>query len=580
MFSKYIFPGLRSYSTRNANTTRYFVQGKGEIKFGRNDFKTRGGEGSIYVKGSKAYKIFSDPARTIQPAKIAELSVLSQSNIIRPLELVLNAKNQPVGYSMRHVSKSYALCQLFPRAFRQRNNLTPELTLELVRRLQEGVAHIHSKGILVVDLNELNFLVGTDFREIFFIDVDSYQTPSFPATVLMESVRDRHAQRFSVESDWFSFAIVSFQMFAGVHPFKGSYLPMQHLPDKLDARMRANISVLHADVTVPMSALSFSVIPPSYLDWYQAVFEEGKRLPPPDNVQSVALLAAPLTSPRAIQGSAFLITELREFDSPILFHDGVLTITNESIYSDGQKYPKPPFDVKVVVTPRQRHVIAAFIDASGLHFRDLTTGDDIITDVKAEEVTISNGQLFVKHAENIFVIDFVELPKKMLLGVKPIANVMMRSTRLFEGLAIQNLLGANYASILLSSGESYQIHLQGLDTVQILDARRERNVLIVVVANGGRYDKFIYRFSERFSNYDVRCINDVETTSIDFTVLDSGIVLHLIDDRLEVFSSKSGTANVRMINDPALEDDIQLFHIGSQALMARGNKLYKIKLQS
>jgi hypothetical protein len=577
MFSKYVFPGLRSYSTRNANATRYFVPGKGEIRFGRNDFKARGGEGSIYVKGSQAYKIFSDPSRTIHPAKIAELSVLSQSNIIRPLEVVLNARNQPVGYSMRYVSKSYALCQLFPKAFRQRNNLTPELTLSLVRRMQEGVAHIHSKGILVVDLHELNFLVRTDFREIFFIDVDSYQTLSFPATMLMESVRDRHTQRFSVESDWFSFAIVSFQMFVGVHPFKGSYPPMQHLPDKLDARMRANISVLHAGVRAPMAALSFSVIPPSYLDWYRAVFEEGKRLPPPDNVQAV--LSLPEPSLPAIQGSAFLITKLREFDGPILFHDGVLTITAQSIYFDGQKYPKPAFDVKVVVTPRQRHAIAAFIDASGLRLRDLTTGEDIITDVKAEAVAIGGGQLFIKQAENIFAIDFVELPKKMLLGVKPIANVMMRSTRLFEGLAIQNLLGANYASILLS-GESYQIHLQSLDAVQILDARLEGNVLIVVVANGGRYDKFIYRFSERFSNYDVRRIEDVETTSIDFTVLGSGIVLHLVDDGLEVFSSRSGTTNVRVIKDQALQDDIRLFHIGSQALVVRSNKLCRVKLQT
>ena len=583
MFSKYIFPGLRSQSTVNTKQARYFVQGKGEIKFGKNDFKARGGEGSIYVKGSHAYKIFSEPARTIQPAKIIELSVLSHSNIIRPLDLILNANNQPVGYSMRNVDQSYALCQLFPKAFRQRNSLTPDLTLKLVRRLQDGVTHIHEKGILIVDLNELNFLVSTNFSEIFFIDVDSYQTPSFPATVLMESVRDRHAHSFTAGSDWFSFAIVSFQMFAGVHPFKGSYPPMQHLQDKLDARMRANISVLHAGVTVPMSALPFSVIPPVYLDWYRAVFEEGKRMSPPDNVQATIPLTTllPQMAPQTFSHSVFLITEVREFDGPILFYDGVLTVTDTSVYFEGKKYPKPPFDVKVVVTPRQRHVIAAFIDQTGLRFRDLTTGEDIVTSVEAEEVSITNSRLFIKHSENIFAIDFVELPKKMLLGVKPIANVMMRSTRMFEGLAIQNLLGANYASILLPSGESHQVHLKELDRVQIVDAKLERNVLIVVAASGGTYDKYIYRFSDHFSNYDIRCLPDVETTGIDFTVLDSGIVLHLVDEnKLQVFSSKGGSTNLRTIADPALQDDVKLFHVGNQALMARGNKLYKIKLQS
>src|SRR5262249_29495766 len=175
-------------------------------------------------------------------------------NIIRPLELVIDSHNRPVGNSMRFAGKTYSLCQLFPKAFRQRNNLTPELMLRLVRQLQKSVSHIHSRGILIVDLNEMNFLVATNFSELFFIDVDSYQTPSFPATVLMESVRDRHAAIFSNDSDWFSFAVVSFQMFVGIHPFKGTYPAFQHLPDnaaKLDARMRANISVLHQGVSVP-----------------------------------------------------------------------------------------------------------------------------------------------------------------------------------------------------------------------------------------------------------------------------------------------------------------------------------------
>src|ERR1051326_6279805 len=141
-------------------------------------------------------------------AKIDELSLLVQPNIIRPLELIIDGRNRPVGYSMRSAGKTYSLCQLFPKAFRQRNNLTPDLMLRLVRQLQTGVSHIHSRGILIVDLNEMNFLVASDFNELFFIDVDSYQTPSFPATVLMESVRDRHAKSFSSDSDWFSFAVV------------------------------------------------------------------------------------------------------------------------------------------------------------------------------------------------------------------------------------------------------------------------------------------------------------------------------------------------------------------------------------
>ncbi|HYJ48112.1 MAG TPA: hypothetical protein VEV81_15985, partial [Pyrinomonadaceae bacterium] len=302
MSFKTVFPGLSTFLKGEAAMVLYFVQGGGEVRLSKADFKAQGGEGAIYVKGSTAYKIYADPLRAIPREKILELSVLTGSNLIRPLDVLLDGKNRTVGYSMRSVEKSYALCQLFPKAFRQRHNLMPEVTLRLVRRLQEGVGRVHAQGILIVDLNEMNFLVAEDFSEIFFIDVDSYQTPSYPATVLMESVRDRHAREFTTQSDWFSFAVVSFQMFTGIHPFKGTYPPLQSLPDKerrLDARMRANVSVLRPEVAVPASCLPFNVIPPAYLDWYRAVFEEGKRAAPPDGARHALNLAAPPRSRHA-----------------------------------------------------------------------------------------------------------------------------------------------------------------------------------------------------------------------------------------------------------------------------------------
>ena len=545
MFARSVFPGLKSYTNRISNVSRYFVHGKGELRLGRSDFKAQGGEGAVYVKGSTAYKIYANPTRAIPLAKIDELSALDQPNIIRPLDLILDGKNTPVGYSMRSVEKAHALIQLFPKAFRQRNNLTPELMLRLVLRLQAGVSHVHDKGILIVDLNELNFLVSADFSEIFFVDVDSYQTPSFPATVLMESVRDRHTMTFNHGSDWFSFAVVSFQMFTGIHPFKGTYAPLQHLPDKakrLDARMLANISVLHPNVSVPSSCLPFSVIPQVYLDWYRAVFEQGKRLPPPDNAHALGIVTT-VRANESVESGSFVINRVHEFDSEIIWHDGVITVTQSSVYFDGKNYPKPPFDVKLVVSPRQRHLIAAFHDGTRLRFRDLTVDKDVASEVEGEDVMLSGGKLYIKQHESIFAVDLIELPQSLLLGLRLVANVMIRSTRMFEGVAIQNLLGANYVSIPTADGVCHQARMPELDDYQIVDARLDRNVLIVVVTTEGGYDKPIFRFSDDFSGYDCRRLDDIVSTGIEFTVLDSGIVLHLAEDgRLEVFPNVRDSA--------------------------------------
>jgi hypothetical protein len=582
MSFKAIFPGLTTFLKGDAATGRYFVRGKGEIRLGAAHFKAQGGEGSIYVKGSNAYKIYTDPQRAIAPAKILELSALTLPNIIRPLELLLDAKNRPIGYSMRSVGRSYALCQLFPTAFRRRNNLTPASMFDLVRKLREGVSHVHARGMLIVDLNEMNFLVAEDFAQLYFIDVDSYQTPSYPATVLMESVRDRHARRFDTNSDWFSFAVVSFQMFVGIHPYKGNYPPLQALPDKeskLDARMRANVSVLRPEVSVPASCLPFSVIPPAYLDWYRAVFEEGKRLPPPDEAQPALTLNAPAT-PRAAGSLHFEIAEIGEFDAEIIRHDGLLTITRKSIYFRGEQFPKPQTDVQVTATPRLGHVVAAYMNGATPCFRDLTAARDLALGIEAEEIMLSGEQFYVKQRESIFAVEFIELRGDILLGLKPVANVMIKSTRMFAGLAMQNMLGAHYASILPSPGVCHQVRLPELDGYRITDARLYRNVLLVVGAKGGRYDKLVFRFADNFAGHDARVVRDVSSTDINFTVLDSGVVLHLTDEgALEIFSRLMNCPDVKTIQDPSVNADAGLFHTGGQALIARGNKLYKFTMR-
>jgi hypothetical protein len=76
---------VNTLRTHSVATDRYFVQGQGQVQLGRTEFKAQGGEGAVYVKGQTAYKLYTDPARCIAQAKIDELSLLVQPNIIRPV---------------------------------------------------------------------------------------------------------------------------------------------------------------------------------------------------------------------------------------------------------------------------------------------------------------------------------------------------------------------------------------------------------------------------------------------------------------------------------------------------------------
>jgi hypothetical protein len=549
---------------------------KGAITLTQADFKAAGGQGAVYVTGDTAYKIFANPQHMISPTKMQELSALTQPNIIRPLEVIFDQQNIAVGYTMHNVDNAYALCRIFPKAFRQRHNLTPDVVLQLVQKLQAGVHHIHANHILLVDLNELNFLVAEDFQALYFIDVDSYQTPSFPATALMESVRDRHAKTFDERSDWFSFAVVSFQMFVGIHPYKGAHKKLS----TMDARMHANVSVLNPAVTVPAACLPFDVIPTNWRDWYKAVLEDGKRMPPPDVAQAAITISVFPAQPQT-GSEQFVITKLFELESDIISHHHNLTITKANIHAAGKRVASLPCpEAKVITTPRQHHVIAVWLEGKQLRVRNLSEGIDVAAEVCGEKLMLSDGRIYLKAGASLLELIFIELPNKLLVTAKAVGNILPNATQLFDGVAMQNLLGAVYASFVPTSGVCYQTRLPELDGSQIIDAKAARNVLIVIAAKGGAYNKFIFRFDENFATYDVLVCSDVTLTDINFVVLLSGICLHLNDrDELELFANCKGAAELKVISDPAICGDDKLFSDGHQALLARGNVLYGMAMR-
>lgn len=426
------------------------------------DFRAQGGEGRVYVRGALAYKIYDDPARTIPEAKLGELSALTAPNIVRPLDLLFDRRRRAVGYTMRHVENAHPLCRLFPPAFRERVGLGPDATLALVERLREGVCHVHANRILVVDLNEMNLLVSDRFDELFFIDVDSYQTPSFPATALMESVRDHHATAFGAGTDWFAFAVVSFQLFVGIHPYKGKHPHLKTLAE----RMRANVSVLHRDVRAPAVCLPFDTIPRAYRDWYEAVLERGVRAAPPIGAQPVAI-AASVPAPARAAGCVARATSGRAF--------------------------------------------LVRVEAGRLRLRDAATGAEIDPSIAAEAVSSVDGRAYLKHGGALFEVVLVETPARVLVSTKRVANVHERATQLFDGVAMQSLLGAWYASVLPRSGVCHQARVAELDGYAVVEAAYSDRELVVTAVRLGVYDRFRLRFDSAHRRYDLAVERDVET---------------------------------------------------------------------
>lgn len=569
------------------------IKGLGTVvKLDKSTFRGAGGEGEVHVTGNnRAYKIYHDPSKMIPLGKITELNALTAPYIFKPEHALLNEKNVLVGYDMAALPSSEPLCKLFTKDFRNSNHITPEMILGLVKKLHTGVKHCHNNNILVVDLNEMNFLVDPKFQEVYFIDCDSYKTLSFPPTALMISVRDPLAFKESggnahysatEMTDWYSYGIVTFQMMIGAHPFKGSNAKFDHIPKKdcqqMLARMTANVSAMNLATKLPAVCQPLSVIPQVYREWFEAVFERGQRIAPPEDFTCVIVLTPRIT--RLTGSQNYDITEVYTLSGDIVYYSNGIAITSNAVFNNGKKMINTTDSIVLGFTPKVNHPVVARVQGGLLRLFDLTANKEMNSTISAQEVMSYDGRIYVRNHSSVFEIEYTELPTNILVTAKKVGEVLEQSTQFYQGVAIQNLLGGYYAALYPQSGKCYEIRMKEFDGYRIVDAKFKSGVMVLVGEKNGKYDKFICRFAPDYQSYDVRMATDITTYDINFTVLESGVVLMMNEnEELELFANRKDSQGIKVVSDTAIDGDCKLFHAGAQAMFAKDDKLFKFNLR-
>lgn len=562
----------------------YFIKGKGPITFNKNtDAVGSGGQAQVYAKNGLALKIYTNPKNMLPVSKIQELSVLTDSNIIKPQDVILDeSSNKPVGYTMRFLKDSVALCQLFPKAFKKRKAITPDMTLALVKKLQNIVKHCHEKKILIVDLNEMNFMLNDKFNEVYAIDVDSYQTPSFPATFLMKSVRDRHCHgnKWNEGTDWFSFGVVSFNMLVGIHPYKGTH--PDYAKDDLDGRMQNNISVMHSGVTMPPVVLPFDVIPSNWRDWYKAIFEEGKRLDPPFDGQVMVVVLPKVT--KVTGSNNFNINLVDDYGEDIIqylvLNNMKLALTSKGLYLGNRLDAKVPPKSSIGMTPKMSHVIAANINSGKLSLYNASLGKQLVTDISADKLMTYDGRLYAKNSDRFYELEFTELAVNTMVSLKCVATVLENGTQVFDGVLVQNLLGSYHFSVFPKPHIHQQVKISELNSYRIMDAKFDNNVLMVVGEHKGKYDKFVIRFDADYQSYDLRVVKDIVPAGLNFVTLDNGICAHINEDGdMELFFNQKGSASSKIITVDSSIGSVRLAKNGVKTMFTKDDCSYTIEVK-
>lgn len=586
---------------------KVFVKGEGETELTQRHYVASGGQASVYVKDGLAYKIYTDPKEMIPEAKFQALATIKDPQVIKPDKILLDSRKAPTGYTMLAIPDNYSLCQLFTKAFRDRNNVTNDHIIDVVAKLRGHISNVHAANIIVVDLNELNILVNKSFDKTYMIDVDSYQTAGYPASVIMPSVRDYsvRAADFSPLSDWFSFSVLAFQLFVGVHPYKGTHPGSANIPKdgRMIHRMKQHISAFSPEVSLPACCYPLDVIPSNFRQWMKAVLQDGKRLPPPDPKSVGVVIVAQQVAAPFVSGGNIVISEFMDLDGWALVSYAESngssialttkggkqrTLVNGKVVAEASAPPAGTAVMHVGFTHKMNRPVTLslgvkdgkvlFID-HGLRQHDTAI-------FVASQLSKSGSRFYVKTGTKVLEVDFNDMPSKTLMTAShSVAGVMELASTLYEGCVIQSMLGSAYVSLFPKSRHGYQVRVPELDHYKILDAKFHGGVLMVLGAQAktGRYDRLVFRFDpeEDYRVYDLRVVEDISASdAINFVTLDSGVCVCLNEeDKLEAFSAKKDKPGLRIIEDKALGADVRLMLVGGKAGFERGGKLYQLSLK-
>lgn len=567
------------------------------LRFTAADFIAEGGQGRLYARGDRVYKIYLDPAQLPPPAKLQALRALDHPAIVRPLDLIEDRAQRPVGFAMRRVQQAVPLARLITTSFRDAHGIEPRRINALVEAMRQTLMYIHRQGCLQVDGNEFNYLVDTrGWQRPYFIDVDSFQAPGFPATAIMPSIRDYHSAEFSEASDWYAFAIVACQLFIGIHPFKGRH--PDFAPDDpafnglanglLEARMRAHVSVFNAAVRCPKSVRDFGYIPPAYRHWFEAVFERGERSPAPEcgagDAPVVALQRSLVPAPAAQQ--EILLTLHDTYPAPVRryeVHNGTPMIwAGQRLFVGRREYTVAPDTLGIVLLADRRPLFLRI--RAGLVEGLMETPQGVAvqtTTLEAEQILISHNTVYCLAGERFTELRVHALGAGFWLAPGATRKVMPHARSLFDGLLVQQVLGRTHLVLPYAPGACAVVQVPELDRYRILEARFRAGVVECAVATRrGRQDHLRLRFSSDYRRYDYECRTAVDTIP-NFAVLDGGVLVSLPSDgRLELRRAQPDDSLYRALDDPRISAALRLVNDGGRLSAYDGAQVYRLQMRA
>lgn len=562
------------------------LEGKGPVTLRPSDHIATGGEGSIYKIGDLAVKIYLDPKKMQSagmPEKVKALSALNHPYVVGPRGMALTATGDPVGHYLPFVDKAHALSMVFTNEFWKQESFDGQQADTLVAGMRETVEFAHQHAAVLVDANELNWMVLINGKtEPRVIDVDSWAIGRWPASVIMPSIRDWNAKTFDDASDWFAWAIVTFQIFTGIHPYKGTLAGFDR--GDLVGRMKARASVFSPGIKLNRAVRDFSGIPTGLLRWYEAAFQGTERSKPPSPYDSTVVGAPAAVQSRTVLASTgTLVFEklLSEIPDPVrrIFHCGVaLTKGGVLVYLKTKAVIGSAAKDSEIVRVEDGWLIG---DSKEFRYipENRSTWHALSLQVEARQLLSYENRVFAVTDRGLVEI------KIKLFGGKPIASVgqtwgiMVNSTRWFSGVGIMDAMGSMFVIAPFGPGAVAQVRVPALDGMKVVAGKAgNRFVSLVAVDRQGDYHKIELTFDRDYALPPVVWTGPTDSAELNLAILPKGVCATILKDgEISIFVPTSKA--VKRVDDKGVSTEMALANWADTVVFIQNGDVWKISVR-
>lgn len=566
------------------------LDGRGPLTLRETDYVTSGGEGSIYKTGSTIVKIYTDTAKMARdgmPEKINLLARLQHRGIVAPQGLVLDDQRQPVGFFMPFV-EGEPMSRVFVSDFRARTGFADKDAVALAASMHEIVAYAHGAQALMVDANELNWMVGFSKgtpAAATVIDVDSWAVGRWPATVIMPSIRDWHSHSFDRSTDWFAWGVVAFQIFTGIHPFKGKL--DGYKPGDLVLRMKANASVFATGVRLPAAVRDFGCIPGPLMDWFQATFQQGARSMPPSPTD----ISRPAKAAQVLRGittgatGALVLEKLfeRSGDAVVrVWANGAVRLASNQIVdlATGRLLLVASHADTEVVKCSGGWMVASRDMGAETNIVHVSDDSDALT---ALSLGLAISRVF-RAGEKLFAItsrEMVEIECRMLgrpqVTVGRRWSMAVNSTTWLDDIAVTDVLGSAFVVLPLAEGGVTQIRVPELDGAKVVAGKAAgRFAAFTTMEKSGDYRKIELTFDKTFTSYS-EWTGPADTAELNMGILPRGVVATIVNDgELAIVVPTTGT--VKKISDRGITTAMKLAAWGEKIVYIADGAVWQMRV--